>query len=100
MSKITLTGTIARVNDAKTIASGTVREVIINRKYHDPESGELKNEDWFPVQVFKDQEKIAGELLTPGRKVKMEGYVNGRRSEKDGTASYFCNIVAKSFTGM
>jgi len=97
MSKITINGTIVRIGETKEIKSGNVREVIVCRKYHDPQSGELKSEDFYPVQVFKDCYEKYQELIYAGKKVSVNGFVNGRRSEKDGSTSYFCNIVAKEF---
>ena len=97
MSKITINGTIVRIGDTKEIRSGNVREVIVGRKYHDPQSGELKSEDFYPVQVFKDCHEKHQDLITVGQRVSINGFVNGRRSEKDGSTSYFCNIVAKEF---
>lgn len=96
MSKVTITGTITEIGESKKIASGEVLQVVVNRKSHDPNTGKLKNEDHFPVQVFNPLKMNPAPDLIKGQKVRVEAYVNGRMSDKDGTPSYFCNLVAKS----
>jgi len=95
--KVTLRGEVIKVGDARTAGTSEVKEIVIHRKYHDPDTGELKGEDFFPVQVWKDRWREMEEAIKPSSKVEMTGFVNGRRIEKDGTASFFCNIVAHSF---
>lgn len=95
--KVTLRGEITHVGEPRTAGASEVKEVIIHRKYHDPDTGELKGEDYFPVQVWKDKWNELNSSMGKGNKVEMQGFVNGRRTEKNGEPSYFCNIVARSF---
>lgn len=95
--KVTLRGEVHKIGDARTAGSSEVKEIIIHRKYHDPDTGEMKGEDFFPVQVWKDKWEEMNKVLAVSSKVEMQGFVNGRRTEKNGEASYFCNIVARSF---
>jgi single-stranded DNA-binding protein len=96
--KVTLRGRIIEVSEPRTAGSSEVVEVIIHREFYDQDTGEKKGEDFFPVQVWKEKYEQFQKILEYGKKVEMKGFVNGRRTEKDGRPSFFCNIVAKEFT--
>lgn len=97
MSKVTIRGEIHKIGEARTAGNSEVKEIIIHRKYHDPDTGELRGEDFFPVQIWEQNWDEFKKCVEHSGKVEMSGFVNGRRTVKDGSASYFCNIVAKSF---
>jgi len=98
MSKVTLRGTIESVSEERQAGTSKVKEVVIHRTFHDPDTGEKKGEDFFPVQVFEKCFDSLESVITSTGKIEMQGFVNGRKTEKDGKPSYFCNIVAKSFS--
>ncbi|OHB72384.1 MAG: hypothetical protein A2W17_04485 [Planctomycetes bacterium RBG_16_41_13] len=97
MSKITIKGEIIRVSDPKTAGTGTVREVVLLKKYHDPQTGELKNEDYYPCQIWQDKFPDFEKCYHVNSKMEITGFINGRKIPKDGGDNFFLNFVGKSF---
>jgi single-stranded DNA-binding protein len=95
--KVTLRGNILQISEPRQVGSAQVVEIVINKKFYDQNTGELKGEDFYPVQVWDNVWPELNKVIEKGGMVEMQGFVNGRKIEKDGKPSFFCNIVAKSF---
>jgi len=96
--KITLKGTITKVGEIKATEKSEVREIILNKKYHDPETGELKAEDNYPVQIWKDDMPEFAKAYDKSSRMEISGFLNGRLIDKDGKHTCFMNFTGKKFS--
>jgi len=85
--KIEITARISEVGEIKQLEKTTVQEVILTKKWHNETTDETE-ERHYPVGLSKDQ---CGTLKV-GDRVKMTGYLNGRKAEG---GRYFLTIYAR-----
>jgi len=98
--KIEIRGQISQIGEPREAGKSLVREIIISKKYFDSNTGELKGEDYYPVQIWEDVFPEFEKAYTKSSNMVILGYVNGRRAEKDGSVSHFLNITGKSFISL
>ena len=95
--KLTIKGGVTRIGDIQTAGNSAIRTVVISKKYHDPETGELKSEDHYPVQIWEDKWAEFKQAYDQSSYMEVEGYLNGRKKEKDGQVGYFFNFKGRNF---
>jgi hypothetical protein len=95
--KIKMRGTVAKIGEPKKAGNSTVREIVLNKKYHDPDSGDLKSEDNFPVQIWEDKFPDFEKQYHVSSLMEIEGFLNGRLVGEGGEARCFMNFVGRSF---
>jgi len=95
--KITITGTVSHIGEFKQAGASEVREVVLHKMYHDPDTGALKGEDYYPVQIWKDRYIDFEKAYHTSAKLEIKGFVNGRKIEKDGKASHYLNLTGREF---
>lgn len=95
--KMSIKGTVHHIGEPRAAGQGTVTEVILNKKYHDPETGELKNEDYYPVQIWQDKFADFQKCFERSSRMEINGFINGRLVEKDGKQSCFMNFTGQKF---
>jgi len=97
MAKITIKGTITKVGQPRKAGSGEVTEVILNKKFHDPETGALKNEDNYPLQIWQDKFAEFKKAFEKSSLMEVTGFINGRTVGEGENEKSFINFVAQSF---
>ena len=95
--KITIVGVISHIGEPKQAGTSEVRDVVLHKKYHDPDSGELKGEDYYPIQIWTDKWSDFEKVYHVSSKMEIKGFINGRRIEKDGKVSHYLNITGREF---
>jgi hypothetical protein len=95
--KITIKGTVTKIGEPKAAGSSEVREIWLNKKYHDAETGELKSEDTYPLQIWKDQFADFEKCYTTSAKMEVTGFINGRLVGEGNEARCFMNFIGRSF---
>lgn len=96
--KIILRGTISKIHEPRTAGTSEITEVCLNKKYHDPDSGELKGEDNYPIQIWTEKLSEFKKCYEISSKMEITGFLNGRLVEKDGTPKCFMNFTAQKFS--
>ena len=95
--KMTIRGTVTQIGEPRVTDKSEVTEIIINKKYHDPETGELKAEDNYPCQIWKKQFLEFEKCYHKNSMMEVTGFLNGRKVDKDGRQSFFLNFVGTEF---
>jgi single-strand DNA-binding protein len=100
INKVILVGNLGLDPDARYMANGTaVTKVSIanSETCKDKESGEAREKtEWHRVVFFRKLAEIAGEFLTKGSKVYVEGSLRTCKWQaKDGRDRYTTEIIAK-----
>lgn len=95
--KVKITGVISKVGEFKKAGNSEVMEVILNKKYHDQDTGELKGEDHYPVQIWKDIFPRFEACLNFSSKMEITGFLNGRKAGTDDKQSFYMNFTAREF---
>jgi len=95
--KLEITGTVTKIGIPKTAGKSQVREIILNKKYHDADTGELRSEDDYPVQIWEDDFKAFEATYGRSAKMKISGFINGRKFGDADNEKCFMNFVGKKF---
>ena len=99
--KIEITGNIHLVSEPKTAGNSEVTNIVINKKVFNFDTGELVADELFPVQIWKDDMPAFYAATSEGTKVKVEGYLNGKKYSVEGRDDvFFLQIVGKKFTAI
>ena len=98
INKVILIGNLGGDPEAKFMPSGgavTNITVATSESWKDKTSGEQKEQtEWHKVVFFNRLAEIAGEYLSKGSKVYIEGSLRNRSWEQDGQKKYMTEIVA------
>ena len=98
INKVILIGNLGGDPEAKFMPSGgavTNITVATSESWKDKTSGEQKEQtEWHKVVFFNRLAEIAGEYLSKGSKVYIEGSLRTRSWEQDGQKKYMTEIVA------
>lgn len=95
--KVTQRGTVTKIGEPKKAGNSQVREIILNKKYHDPDSGELKSEDHYPVQIWEDKFAEFEKQYQVSALMEIEGFINGRLTGEGDNQRCFMNFVGRKF---
>ena len=94
--KITLTGTVTRVNVPVETSKSSVMEIILSKKYYDSSTGELRAEDHYPVQIWKEKLPDFQKVYNESTSMKITGFINGRMVGENDNVKAFLNFTAQS----
>jgi single-strand DNA-binding protein len=98
VNKVILIGNLGHPPEVRTGDSGnTVTSISLatSESWKDKTSGEQKEKtEWHRVVFFNKLAEIAGQYLTKGSKVYIEGKLTTRKYEKDGQTRYTTEIIA------
>jgi len=99
VNKVILIGNCGKDPEVRVSANGaTITNLTIatSESWKDKQSGEAKEKtEWHRVSMFGRLAEIAGEYLTKGSKVYIEGSLQTRKwQDKDGKDNYTTEIVA------
>lgn len=90
-------GTLGRDPETRYLASGgavTSFSIAVNETWKDKNSGEQQQRtEWIKIVTFNKLAEIAGQYLTKGAKVYVEGSLRTRSYDKDGQKHYTTEIV-------
>jgi single-strand DNA-binding protein len=96
VNRVTLLGHIGKDADQKFTSSGISVanfSVATSRKWKDKQSGEMKEEtEWHRVVLWRNEGIVP--YLKKGKPVYIEGHLQTRNYDKDGTKVYVTEIVA------
>ena len=98
--KVEQIGTVTKIGEPKTAGKSEVREIVLNKKYHDPDTGDLKSEDNYPVQIWSDKWSDFEKAYQKNAKMKITGFINGRLIDKAGVERCFMNFVGQNFEAL
>jgi len=101
INKVTIEGNLTRVPEMKVLPSGqnvTSMSIATNRKYK-KKDGELQEEvEFHNVVVWGNQAESVSKYLTKGSSALVEGRLQTRSWDKDGTTMYRTEVVADNVT--
>ena len=100
INKVIIVGTLGRDPEVRHFQDGTAVancSMATSERWKDKNSGEMQEKtEWHRVVFFRRLAEIAGEYLTKGSKVYVEGKLQTRKWEdKDGHERYTTGIVAR-----
>lgn len=102
INRVIILGRLTREPELRTTPNGlSVASISIanNRKYKGKD-GEVEEVTFVDVTAFGNQAKYAGEHLTKGRRVLVEGRLKTDQWEKDGRKHSKLSVIAESVTGL
>jgi len=98
INKVILVGNVGKDPETRYSAGGmavTTISVATSEAWKDKQTGEQKEKtEWHRVKFFGRLAEIAGEYLTKGSQVYIEGSLRTEQYEKDGVTRYSTDIVA------
>lgn len=68
--------------------------VATNERYKDKDGNKQEKTTWHRIVAWRQLAEICGKYLTPGKQVYLEGKIENRSYEKDGSTRYITEIVA------
>lgn len=98
INKVTILGVLGRDPEVKYAGNGNAictLSVATNEQWKDKATGEQKEStEWHSVKIFGRLAEVAGEYLTKGARVYLEGKIKTESWEKDGEKKYKTVIIA------
>lgn len=98
INKATILGVLGRDPEVRYASSGSAvctLSVATNEEWKDKQTGEKKEAvEWHRVKIFGRLAEVAGEYLTKGARVYLEGKIKTESWEKDGEKKYQTVIIA------
>lgn len=98
INKATILGVLGRDPEVKYASNGNAvctLSVATNEEWKDKQTGEKKEAvEWHSVKIFGRLAEVAGEYLTKGARVYLEGKIKTESWEKDGEKKYKTVIIA------
>jgi len=98
INKATILGVLGRDPEVKYAGNGNAictLSVATNEEWKDKQTGEKKEAvEWHRVKIFGRLAEVAGEYLTKGARVYLEGKIKTESWEKDGEKKYQTVIIA------
>lgn len=104
VNKVILIGTLGKDPDVKYAANGNAianLSVATSEEWNDKNTGQKKEKtDWHSVAIFGKLAEIAGQYLTKGSKVYLEGKLQTRKwQDQSGQDRYTTEVVLSGFDG-
>lgn len=97
LNKVMLIGNLGKDPEVRFTASGqavTSFSLATSEKFKDKTSGEwVERTEWHKVTLWGKLAELAGEYLSKGKTVYIEGRLQTRKYEKDGVTHYTTEIV-------
>lgn len=100
INKVTLYGNLTRDPELKSLPSGqqvSSFSLATNRSYKDKEGHQQENTEFHNVVAFGRQAEIIGQYFKKGRPIYVEGRLQTRSWEKDGSKLYRTEIIIEQF---
>lgn len=98
INKATILGILGKDPEVKYTSGGSticMLSVATNEEWKDKQTGEKKEStEWHTVKMFGRLAEVAGEYLTKGTRVYLEGKIKTESWEKDGEKKYKTVIIA------
>jgi single-strand DNA-binding protein len=97
LNKAIIIGNLTRDPEQKSLPSGiavTSFSVATNRVYKDKDGNKQEQADYHNIVIFGRQAETAGQYLKKGQSVLVEGRMQTRSWEQDGTKKYRTEIIA------
>lgn len=97
INKVILVGNLGKdpetrsLDNDKTVCKFTVAT---SESYKDRNGNKIENTEWHNIEMWGGLAKVAGQYLTKGSKVYLEGKIKTDEYEKDGIKRYSTKIVA------
>jgi hypothetical protein len=107
--KVTLKGTVTKIGEPKEIKGSegrgttSIRQVVLQKKSFNHDSGELISDDSFPVQVWEKDMTLFNAAYHVSAKMEIDAYLNGKEYTKKDVAEgedeqgFFLNLTGKAF---
>ncbi len=102
VNKVILVGNLGRDPEIRSTTSGTPvanLSIATNRKWKDRDGNRQEQTEWHRVVVFGRQAEVAGQYLSRGRQIYLEGRLQTRSWEdrQTGETKYSTEIVCENF---
>jgi single-strand DNA-binding protein len=100
INKAILVGNLGRDPEIRSLPSGQPVAnftMATTRKWTDKEGGRQSQTEWHNIVCFGRLAEIAGQYLTKGKQVYVEGRIQTRSWEQNGEKKYRTEIVADNF---
>ncbi len=102
INKVILVGNLGRDPEIRSTASGTPvanLSLATNRRWKDRDGNRQEHTEWHRIVVFGRQAEIAGEYLSRGRQIYVEGRIQTRSWEdrQTGETKYSTEVVCENF---
>jgi len=100
VNKVILVGRLGRDPEVRYTPDGTAVanfSIATSEEWRDKNSGEKKERtEWHRIVAWRRLGEICGQYLTKGREVYVEGRLQTRSYEQDGTTKYMTEIIAST----
>ena len=100
VNKVILVGNLGRDPEIRSLPSGqpvASFSVATSRRYKDRDGNRQEQTEWHNIVCFGKQAEIAGQYLTKGKQVYVEGRLQTRSWERDGQKHFRTEIVCDNF---
>ncbi len=102
INKVILVGNLGRDPEIRSTASGVPvanLSLATNRRWKDRDGNRQEKTEWHRIVVFGRQAEVAGQYLTRGRQIYVEGRIQTRSWEdpQTGETRYATEIVCENF---
>ncbi len=102
VNKVILIGNLGRDPELRTIPSGQAVakfSLATNRRWKDRDGNRQDETEWHNIVVWGRQAEIAGQYLSKGRKVYIEGRIQTRSwdDKETGQKKYMTEIICENF---
>lgn len=100
LNKVLLIGNLGRDPEMRSLPSGQPVanfSLATTRKWKDRDGNRKEETEWHNIVVFGRQAEIAGQYLTKGKQIYIEGRIQTRNYEKDGVKHYRTEIICDNF---
>ncbi len=102
INKVILVGNLGRDPEIRSTASGKPvanLSLATNRRWKDRDGNRQEHTEWHRIVVFGRQAEIAGEFLSRGRQIYVEGRIQTRSWEdgQTGETKYSTEVVCENF---
>jgi single-strand DNA-binding protein len=100
LNKVLLIGNLGRDPEMRSLPSGQPVanfSLATSRRWKDRDGNRQEQTEWHNIVVFGKQAEIAGQYLTKGKQVYIEGRLQTRSWEKDGQKHFRTEIICDNF---
>lgn len=100
LNKVLLIGNLGRDPEMRSLPSGQPVanfSLATTRKWKDRDGNRQEQTEWHNIVVFGKQAEIAGQYLTKGKQIYVEGRIQTRNWEKDGVKHYRTEVICDNF---
>lgn len=101
VNKVILVGNLGRDPEVRSTPSGqqvAKFSVATTRKWKDRDGNRQEKTEWHNIVVWGKQAEIAGQYLTKGKQVYIEGRLETSSWEKEGQKHYKTDVICDQFT--